>query len=160
MATIHRYRSQLAWTGSTGAGYRDYGRTHQVLTPPATRTLGLSADPSFRGDPAQQNPEQLLLAAASSCQLLSFLALAAQAGIDVLHYEDDAEAEMPTVAERMRITRITLRPRITVAAGTDVEQVRKLVERGHDGCYIANTLNAELILEPTVTQADAEGSDA
>ena len=154
MATIHRYRSQLSWTGSTAAGYRGYGRTHQVSTPPAAAGLELSADPAFRGDPEQQNPEQLLLAAASSCQLLSFLALAAQAGVDVQNYQDDAEAEMPTTAERMRITRITLRLRITVAAGTDLDLVRQLVERGHEGCYIANTLTADVLIEPTIGTAD------
>jgi organic hydroperoxide reductase OsmC/OhrA len=148
MATTHHYRSHLAWTGSTAAGYRGYDRTHQVRTPPAPGDLRVSADPAFRGDPEVHNPEQLLLAAASSCQLLSFLALAARAGIDVLAYEDDAEAQMPAAIERMRITRVILRPRITVAAGTDHDQ-------GHEGCYIANTLNAEMLIEPTIETADA-----
>jgi organic hydroperoxide reductase OsmC/OhrA len=158
MATIHRYHAHLTWTGSTAAGYRDYGRTHQVLTPPVTAPLPLSADPAFRGDPEQRNPEQLLLAAASSCQLLSFLALAAQAGVDVLNYQDVAEAEMPTTAERMRISRIILRPSITVAAGTDLDQVRQLVERGHEGCYIAGSLTAEMVIEPTIRPAGADWS--
>jgi organic hydroperoxide reductase OsmC/OhrA len=141
-------------------GYRGYERGHQVLTPPATARLELSSDPAFRGDPQFQNPEQLLLAAASSCQLLSFLALAAQAGIDVLAYRDDAEAQMPVTAGPMRITRVVLRPQITVAAGTDLEQVRELVARGHDGCYVANTLNAELLLEPTIFEVAVDESVA
>lgn len=170
MALTHLYRSQLVWSGSTAAGYRDYGRAHRVRTPPSTAHLDVSADPSFRGDPDLHNPEQLLLAAASSCQLLSFLALAAQAGIDVVGYEDDAEAVMPAAAERMRITQLRLRPRIRLAAGTDLEQVRRLVGAAHDGCYIANTLNAEVLVEPAlehaegavpvVDSADAPASDA
>jgi organic hydroperoxide reductase OsmC/OhrA len=160
MATTHRYQSQLVWTGSTGAGYRDYGRGHEVLTPPAGARLELSSDPAFRGDPQFQNPEQLLLAAASSCQLLSFLALAAQAGIDVREYQDDAEAQMPVTAGPMRITRVVLRPQITVAAGTDLGQVRELVGRAHDGCYVANTLNAEMLLEPTIVAVDVAESVA
>ena len=42
-----------------------------------------------KGDPRQLNPEQLLVMAASSCQMLWFLHLAAKARIDVVEYEDD-----------------------------------------------------------------------
>lgn len=51
------------------------------------------------------------------------------------------------------ITRITLRPRIVVAAGGDLDRVRRLVERAHDGCYVANTLNAEMVVEPVIEHA-------
>ena len=94
------------------------------------------------------------MAAASSCQLLSFLALAAQAGIDVVRYEDDAEAFMPVTREPMRITRIVLRPRITVAKGSDLDRVGVLVFAAHDGCYIANTLNADVELLPDITHGE------
>ena len=43
-----------------------------------------------KGDPAILDPEQLLLMAASSCQMLWFLHLAAKARIDVVAYDDDA----------------------------------------------------------------------
>jgi len=93
----HRYAARLAWSGSTGEGYGHYTRAHEASCPPATHSqpLPLSADPTFNGDPAFLNPEQLLVLAASSCQLLSFLAVAARARIDVTDYEDDAEGEMP-----------------------------------------------------------------
>ena len=154
MATTHQYHSHLAWAGSTGAGYRDYPRGHRVVTPPANAELAVSADPSFAGDPSRHNPEQLLLAAASSCQLLSFLALAAYAQIDVVRYEDDAEAVMPATTDRMRITAVILRPRIVVAVGTDLARVADLVAAGHEACYIANTLTAEVTVEPAVEHAD------
>lgn len=88
--TTHLYDVALTWTGST-SDVRTYDRSHQVT---ANGTgVALSADKAFRGDPAKLNPEALLVAAASSCQLLSFLAVAARAGIDVVSYEDDAEAQ-------------------------------------------------------------------
>ncbi|PZS32371.1 MAG: osmotically inducible protein OsmC [Pseudonocardiales bacterium] len=153
MARMHRYESHLVWQGSTGVGYAGYPREHRVLTPPSGTELRLSADPAFRGDPALPNPEQLLLAAASSCQLLSFLALAALAGVDVVAYEDDAEAVMPEDQTPVRITRIVLRPQIVVAAGVDIDQVRQLVSQAHDTCYVANTLNAEVVIEPAIEHA-------
>jgi organic hydroperoxide reductase OsmC/OhrA len=113
----------------------------------------MSSDPAFRGDPARLNPEQLLLAAAASCQLLAFLAVAARARIDVLDYEDDAEADMPEDDPPVRITAIRLRPRITVAAGTRTERVHKLVTLAHQECFIANSLRSEMNIDATIVVA-------
>ncbi|SDI86719.1 Organic hydroperoxide reductase OsmC/OhrA [Frankineae bacterium MT45] len=156
MATIHRYATEVSWSGSTGAGYRNYSRSHVVRTPPATNDLEVSADPSFLGDPARQNPEQLLVAAAASCQLLAFLAVAARAGVDVLSYTDTAEALMPVTRGPMRITTITLHPQIVVAAGSDLERIPAFIEQAHEECYIANTLNAEIVIEPQISQAEQQ----
>ncbi len=152
MTHVHAYESQLSWRGSTSVGYESYERTHHVVVPPAESELLLSSDPAFHGDAQLLNPEQLLLASASSCQLLGFLALAARSRIDVLAYYDAADAVMPDEQTAMRITRITLKPHIVVAAGTDLDRVRRLVGRAHDGCFIANTLNAEIVIEPTIEQ--------
>jgi organic hydroperoxide reductase OsmC/OhrA len=155
-AHVHTYRSELSWEGSTADGYDHYERRHRVVTPPARGELTLSSDPAFKGDASLPNPEQLLLAAASSCQLLSFLALAARSRIDVLAYSDEAEGVMPEDDEPMRITRIVLRPRIVVAEGAPVERVLRLVHRAHDSCFVANTLNADMELEPEIEVAGGQ----
>lgn len=148
----HGYHTHLLWQGSTAAGYRAYPRQHRAVAPPAAE-IHRSADPHFRGDAGFMNPEQLLVMAASSCQLLSFLALAARRGVDVLGYEDEAHGEMPEGDPRMRLTRITLTPVVTVAAGTDRLFVEELVHEAHDDCYISNSLTSQIILEPTVVTA-------
>ncbi len=153
MAHSHIYTSRLSWQGSTGVGYDTYDRTHRVATPPADAELVLTSDPAFLGNATLMNPEQLLLAAASSCQLLSFLAMAARARIDVVSYDDEAHAVMPEEVRPVRITRITLRPRIVVAAGADLDKARKLVGRAHHACYIANTITAEIVIEPVIEHA-------
>ncbi len=152
---IHHYSVRCEWDGSTGVGYEKYGRGHRISAPPAAPVLELSSDPAFRGDPARLNPEQLLVMAASSCQLLSFLAVAARARLDVVAYADHAEAEMPGDDLPVRITAIRLRPRITLTAGaggaqaTD-ERVRQLVELAHRECYIANSVKTEITVEPVI----------
>ena len=155
MTHPHTYTSRLSWQGSTGVGYDAYDRTHRVATPPADHELVLTSDPAFLGQPALTNPEQLLLAAASSCQALSYLAMAARSRIDVLSYDDEADAVMPEDVRPMRITRITLRPRIVVAAGADLDKARKLVGRAHSACYISNTVNTEIVIEPVIEHARA-----
>jgi organic hydroperoxide reductase OsmC/OhrA len=154
VAHDHVYRAQLEWSGSTAAGYEAYDRTHSLSAPPAAETLTMSADPAFRGDPALLNPEQLLVAAASSCQMLSFLAIAARSGIDVVAYRDDAEAVMPEGDRPVRITRIVLRPSIAVRGDTPQERILRIVQKGHEECYIANSLTTEVVVEATVRRAD------
>lgn len=149
MAQTHGYDSRLSWRGTTSGGYEDYDRTHRMAVGQAPDSLTLSSDPAFAGDGELPNPEQLLLAAVSSCQMLTFLAVAARSRIDVVAYDDHALAVMPSDAQPMRITRIRLRPRILIAAG-DIDRVRRLVDRAHKGCFIANTVNAEILIEPTV----------
>lgn len=143
----HHYAATVAWTGTTASGYPSYHREHDVQW--ADEVLTLSADADFRGDASLPNPEQLLLAAASSCQLLSFLAVASLAGIDVVSYRDDATAVMPSGADPMRITRIDLAPRIGVRQA-DPDTVLRLVEEAHDSCYVANSLSADVVVTPVV----------
>jgi organic hydroperoxide reductase OsmC/OhrA len=151
---VHHYTVSSSWSGSTAVGYDGYSRNHTTVSPPAPSTLTVSADPAFRGDPRHLNPEQLLLAAATSCQLLSFLAVAARARIDVVGYADDSEAVMPEADKPVRITRITLRPRITVRGDVADTRLQHLVEVAHRECYIANSVSTEIVIEPTFLRAD------
>jgi organic hydroperoxide reductase OsmC/OhrA len=148
MAT-HRYEASVRWTGSTGLGWERYDRTHSAMAPPAMQEVRLTTGES-QGDPSVLNPEQLLLMAASSCQLLWFLHLAAKARIDVVEYEDAATALMPEDERPVRITQITLRPRIVVAGDAGDERVRKLVDTAHEHCYIANSVNSAMTVEPEI----------
>jgi organic hydroperoxide reductase OsmC/OhrA len=155
---VHTYRSELTWEGSTAAGYEHYERAHRVAMPPAEGDLTLSSDPAFRGDARLANPEALLLASASSCQLLSFLAIAARSGVDVLAYRDEAEAVMPEDDPPMRITRIVLRPRIVVADGARLDRVERLVHKAHEQCYVANSLSTQVDVEPEIALAGGAGA--
>jgi organic hydroperoxide reductase OsmC/OhrA len=151
----HTYLTRVEWSGSTGAGYRAYPRAHTAWTPPATEGFDLSADPHFRGDADLPNPEQLLVLAASSCQLLSFLAVAARGGVDVVGYEDDATGEMPDHIVPQRITRIVLRPRVRVSPGVaaapvDVAAVERMLHEAHEQCYVSNSLTTEVVVEPSI----------
>jgi organic hydroperoxide reductase OsmC/OhrA len=96
------------------------------------------------------NLEQLLLAAASSCQLLTFLAVAARAHVDVVEYHDEARAFMPEDDKPVRITKVILQPRITVSGAVTEERIRHLVNVAHQACFIANSLRSEFSIEPSI----------
>lgn len=146
----HRYSTTLSWRGSTGTGYENYRRGHDMTAPPAKAMLQMSSDPAFRGDPALLNPEQLLVMSASSCQMLSFLAIAARKRVNVVEYDDQAEGFMPEHDKPVRITRILLKPRIVVETPADPEALNKMVELAHKECFIANSLKTHVDIEPQI----------
>ncbi|MEX2195044.1 MAG: OsmC family protein [Thermoleophilaceae bacterium] len=137
------FEARAHWSGSTGAGWDSYDRAHAVSAPPAEQGLTVTTGESH-GDPSLLNPEQLVVAAASSCQLLWFLHLAAKARIDVVEYEDRARAHMPAGA----ITEIVLRPRIVVAGDPSEARVRRLCELAHRECNVAKSLSGEVRVQP------------
>ena len=119
------------------------------MAPPAVQEVRVTTGEG-KGDPGILNPEQLLLMAASSCQMLWFLHLAAKARMDVVAYDDDASALMPEDEQPVRISEITLRPLITVSGEASEERIRKLVDTAHEHCFIANSLNSTIVIEPSV----------
>jgi len=161
---IHTYAVTCAWNGSTAVGYDDYDRTHTMnalkdapngaADGTADTQVTLTSDPAFRGNPTLLNPEELLVMAASSCQLLSFLAVAARARIDVVEYRDSAVGSMPGDLRPMWITQITLRPTITVRGDVAEDRVRHLCDVAHGECFIANSVRTEITVEPTITFVD------
>jgi organic hydroperoxide reductase OsmC/OhrA len=144
----HAYQARLHWNGSTGVGIRAYSRDHTAVAAPAP-ALDLSADPAFRGSPDRLNPEQLVVMAASSCQMLSFLGAAARAGVDVLAYDDEATSHLDLAAKPVRLAAIHLHATVSVGAGTDKATVQALAVQAHHDCYVANSLSVPV--EVTVT---------
>ncbi|MEJ3653700.1 OsmC family protein [Actinomycetes bacterium KLBMP 9759] len=142
---VHRFAASCSWTGSTAG---EFSRAHSASA--GDTALTLCAAPEFSGDAAHPNPEQLVVLAAASCQLLSFLAVAARARLDVRGYRDDATASMPPEPVPMRLAEIVLRPRITLVSGPSEERVRHLVEVAHRECFIANSLATPITVAPVI----------
>ncbi|MEO8850432.1 MAG: OsmC family protein [Allobranchiibius sp.] len=154
MVKEHRYSTRLDWWGSTGVGYDHYSRTHSVKV--AGQAHPMSSDPHFGGDPCLRNPEQLLVMAASSCQLLSFLAVAARARLDVVGYTDNAVGVMTEGDGPMWVERIALRPRIELAPGSRNGNLERLLRIAHEECFIARSIRSGMTIEATIV---VEGQD-
>jgi len=144
--SVTTYTARVRWEGSTGLGWEHYDRAHTAIAPPAEQEVRLTTGES-KGDPSVLNPEQLVVMAASSCQMLWFLHLAGKARIDVVSYEDEATASMP---EDEGLSAIILRPRIVIAGEATEERVRKLIGTAHEHCNIANSLRTPISVEPQV----------
>lgn len=143
----HTYKTQLIWDGNLGEGtstYQGYGRQHRILVD-GKPELRASADPMFRGDAATHNPEDLLLAAVSSCHMLSYLALCARASINVLDYHDEATGDLVFDGRGGgKFEEITLHPVVTVANPDDRGRALALHEKAHELCFIANSCSVPI----------------
>lgn len=154
---LHRYAVAVTWTGNTGAGtatHRGYERAHVVRAVGKPDLYG-SSDPSFRGDAARGNPEELLLASLSACHQLWYLSLCAEAGIVVTAYEDAAEAQMAEDADGAgRFVRAVLHPRVTIARDADVATAQALHPRAHAMCFIARSVNFPVEHRATIVREE------
>jgi len=151
MPKDHYYATTIEWTGNRGTGtsaYRAYSRDHIIRIPGKPDIPG-SSDPHFLGDPARHNPEEMLVAALSACHMLWYLHLCAEAGIVVTAYRDAAEGVMLLEPDGGgQFIRVTLRPEVTLAAGTDEEDARALHHEAHEKCFIARSMNFPVGVEP------------
>ena len=153
----HRYRVDVVWTGNRGSGtdgYRNYSRNH-VIRVPGKPDLAGSSDPTFRGDTTRHNPEDMLVAALSTCHMLSYLHMATVAGVVVTDYRDAAEGTMVTEGDGGRFTEVVLRPVVTITAASDPARAEAAHEAAHHACFIANSVNFPVRCEPrTVVASD------
>ena len=152
----HEYTTTVNWTGNRGSGtsgVRDYARAHEIAVAGKPAIPG-SSDPNFRGDPTRYNPEELLVASLSGCHMLWYLSECAAAGVVVTAYVDRAEGFMTEdVGGSGHFTRVVLRPEITLAPGADLDVARAKHHTAHEKCFIANSVNFPIEVEPIFRDA-------
>jgi len=94
------------------------------------------------------DPEEALVAAASSCHMLSFLWVAAQRGFNIDSYVDDAVGEMTETDGKQWVSKITLDPQIVWSGDKQptAEELAEMHHAAHAVCYIANSIKSEVIV--------------
>jgi len=149
---MKQFDARVAWQRN-GQPFLDgrYSRAHAwrfdggLEVPASSSPLSV---PLPMSDAAAVDPEEALVAAASSCHMLFFLSLAAGRGFTVDSYVDEALGLLDQDAEdRMAMTRIELRPVIVFAgAQPSQEALDALHHEAHARCYIANSLKTEVVV--------------
>jgi organic hydroperoxide reductase OsmC/OhrA len=139
----HTYKIQMEWDGNDGQGtssYKVYRRDHWIDAKGKPQIPG-SSDPAFRGNPSRYNPEELLVAALSSCHMLAYLHLCAVNSVTVEEYLDEAEGTMRENADGSgEFVKVVLRPKIKISAG-DRDKALSLHHDAHEVCFIARSVN-------------------
>ena len=147
----HNYKLAVKWTGNQGTGtsnYKKFERSYHIQIENKADIAG-SSDPEFRGDRTKHNPEELLLAAVSSCHMLWYLHFCSENKIIVTDYIDNARAVMEeTVSGNGKFTSITLCPTISLTENTMIEKATELHGKANEFCFVANSLNLKVSHEP------------
>ncbi len=147
----HIYTQQITWTGNRGEGtvkYDAYDRNFdwEVKGKPLVHC---SSDVPFRGDGSKLNPEDMFLASISSCHMLWYLHLCADAGITVVSYKDMPEATMiENPGHGGRFENCVLRPVVEILQKDKIELANALHDEAGKKCFIANSCNFEIRYEP------------
>jgi organic hydroperoxide reductase OsmC/OhrA len=151
---MHKYEARVAWNRA-GATFSDgrYSRVHEWwfdggITVPASASPSIVRAPYSVAEAV--DPEEALVASASSCHMLWFLSIAAQRGYVVDSYVDDAFGVMEKNGQgKLAISRITLRPKVAFSGGKlpSREELDALHHAAHAECFIANSLKSEIVVE-------------
>jgi organic hydroperoxide reductase OsmC/OhrA len=146
---VSEHRVQVSWErGGVDFGYETYPRNHEWTFEGGVR-VPASAAPAFRGDPKRVDPEAGLVAALSSCHMLTFLAIASRKRMVVESYADEAIGWLEKNEDgKLAVTRVVLRP-VVVFAGAQppAEALADLHERAHRECFIANSVRTQVEIE-------------
>jgi organic hydroperoxide reductase OsmC/OhrA len=134
----NRYSREHRWRFDGGAQVLASASPHVVRAP--------------LSNPAGVDPEEAFVASLSSCHMLWFLSLAAEAGWVVDSYVDDAVGVMAKNAEgRLAMTRVTLRPLVAFSGRSPSRaELDALHHRAHEECFLANSVKTEVVTEPRV----------
>jgi organic hydroperoxide reductase OsmC/OhrA len=148
------HRAKVAWRLADGEDFAKgrYSRGHTVDFPGGHTAPGTASAQVVGARWAAEgavDPEEMLVAAISTCHMLSFLHVARLAGFMVTAYADDAEGVLEPNAEgRLAITRVTLRPVIAYDGGApEPAETDHLHHRAHEECFIANSVKTEIVVE-------------
>jgi len=124
----------------------NYSNVHEITFTPRIKIIADSA-PDWRGNEINSNPEQTLAASLSSCHMMTFLALAAKMKWPVISYTDKAIATLGKNSKgQMSVTKLELNPRVGFSDKftVDANEMKKVQDRAHRYCFIANSLSDEL----------------
>ena len=136
----------LNWEkGDVPFTYDAYPRNHAISFKNGQETVIASSSPVYKGDGSKADPEDLLVAALSSCHMLSFLAIAAKKKLTVNSYRDDAVGFLENDNGRLWIARVILRPQVVIDA--DAETLAHIHHLAHEACFIANSVKTLVSVE-------------
>ena len=131
----------------------EYSRAHEWQFDGGLK-VAASASPHIVPLPfsVEQNvdPEEAFVASLSSCHMLFFLSIAAKQKFQVESYIDKAEGIMSQNAQgKQAMTRVFLRPTIVFSGERvpDTQRIEKIHHLAHDNCFIANSVNTEIVIE-------------
>jgi organic hydroperoxide reductase OsmC/OhrA len=159
MPDLHQFEAFLNWPADPAQPKPPeavFSRDNTLQVTGKT-VIPASAPAVFGGDASRYNPEELMIMSLAECHMLTYLAVAAKKRLAILAYQDRATGSLGLgasgTAGKMSLQEVVLRPRVTVARGTDLAEAMALHEKAHANCFMANSVNFPVRYEPQTVEA-------
>lgn len=142
MAIEHKYQVALEWNDA-----RKGTLSSEVLHD----KIEVATPPEFpQGMPGIWSPEHLLVAAASSCLMTTFLAIAEHSKLQYHSFSVQAEGTLEEVEGKLMISEILLLPRVEIMHEIDREKAERILRKSEANCLISRSLKAEIHMQTQV----------
>lgn len=96
------------------------------------------------------SPEHLFVAAAGSCFMTTFLAIAEKSKLEFENFSCHTSGILEKKDNKMMITSITLHPIVVVSKEDMVNKGLKMLFLSHQSCLILNSVKSEIFFMPHV----------
>jgi organic hydroperoxide reductase OsmC/OhrA len=147
---MSEYRAKTVWRRATpDFAYDTYNRAHEVRMG-GGQIVPWSSAPEFKGEPERVNPEEALVAALSTCHMLTFLAIAARKRLTVDLYEDDAFGVMTKNEKgKLWVSKVVLAPKVVFGGENKPSEteISAMHHAAHENCFVANSVKTEIVIE-------------
>jgi organic hydroperoxide reductase OsmC/OhrA len=135
---LFHYKAKTTWSSARRGMLSAAGRPNIIVGSP----------PEFKGEPDIWAPEELLVGSLNTCMMLTFLTLAQAQGLTPVGYESEAEGLLENVEGKYHITKVAVRPHVTLKSEAEREPARKIMESVESHCFIAKSIAARVTLTP------------
>jgi peroxiredoxin-like protein len=113
--------------------------------------IEVASPPEFGGPGGRWTPEHFFVAAATTCWLTTFLAMAELSRLELAGVDAAAEGVLEKGDDRcFSFSRILLRPRVTLRREEDRDRAVRLIRKAEESCLVARSMRTQIQLEPEV----------
>ena len=127
----HEYLVKLDWTHGKVGNLNVEGKPKiQVATPP-----------EFDGPEGIISPEDLFVAAATTCLMTTFVTFTKKMRVEFKSFSCDGHGTLERVEKGFQFTKIRLRAKVTVESEELVSKTERALKLAGEYCLVTNSLN-------------------
>ncbi len=139
----HYYSVETTWENS---------RKGTICSPELNKKNGVCIEvatpPEFpKGIEGIWSPEHLFVAAASSCLMTTFLAIAENSTLAFASFSCKAQGKLELIDGKLLISEILLQPTVTIYNEQFRDKTIRILKKAEDACLIANSMRSTISME-------------
>ena len=142
----------MAHTFEVQARWKE-GLRGEIQPEGASFRVPFSVPKEFGGPGGEWTPEHFFISGVASCVMATFLSIAQMSKLAITSYESRGTCTLEKADGGLRITGVTLEPRITVPAEKDRERAQRLIEKAEKMCPVSSSIKCPVVVTAMVLVA-------